>query len=128
MAFKAVNNTAGPVSLVPTLFVFGVYPCIVTDSPSSLLQQQQAYTLAKAISGFRKLKAQCGVQDAFNTWNGPDTTQSLPLALNLGNKVQIYQEKKRWTGPFKVLGIAENDITANTENSPVTFWNTHVKS
>jgi hypothetical protein len=26
MAFKAINNTAGPNSLVPTLLVFGAYP------------------------------------------------------------------------------------------------------
>lgn len=37
MAFKAVNNTAGPNGLVPTLLVFGAYLDIVTDSPLSLL-------------------------------------------------------------------------------------------
>ena len=39
MAFKAVNNTAGPDSLVPTLLVFGVYSCIITDFPTSAFQQ-----------------------------------------------------------------------------------------
>ena len=29
MAFKAINNTAGPNRLVPILLVFGVYPRIV---------------------------------------------------------------------------------------------------
>lgn len=33
MAFKAVNDTAGPDGLVPTLFVFGAYPRIVIDLP-----------------------------------------------------------------------------------------------
>ena len=31
MTFKAVNNTAGPDGLVPTLLVFRAYLCIVTD-------------------------------------------------------------------------------------------------
>ena len=29
MAFKAINNTAGPNRLVPILLVFGIYPQIV---------------------------------------------------------------------------------------------------
>ena len=40
MAFKAVNNTVGPDGLVPTLLVFGAYPCIITDSPPSASQHQ----------------------------------------------------------------------------------------
>lgn len=56
IAFKAVNYIAGPNSLILTLFVFGAYFCIVTDLPTLLLQQQQAYALAKAISKLCKLK------------------------------------------------------------------------
>ena len=33
MAVKAINNTAGPDGLVPTLLVFGAYPRIITESP-----------------------------------------------------------------------------------------------
>ena len=32
MAFKAINDIAGPNGLVSTLLVFGAYPCIVIDS------------------------------------------------------------------------------------------------
>ena len=39
MAFKAVNNTAGSDSLIPTLFIFSAYPRIVTNLPPSLSQQ-----------------------------------------------------------------------------------------
>ena len=46
------------------------------------------------MSELRKLKAQRGVQDAFNAWNGPDTIQTLPLALSLGSEIRIYREKK----------------------------------
>jgi hypothetical protein len=36
MAFKAINNSAGPDGLVPTLLVFGAYPRMIeSDAPSS---------------------------------------------------------------------------------------------
>ncbi len=38
MAFKVVNDTAGPDGLVATLLVFGAYPRIVMDSLSSTSQ------------------------------------------------------------------------------------------
>ena len=47
--------------------------------------------------------------------------------MSFGSKVRIYQEKKGWTGLFKVLGIANANITVDTGNGPVTFQNTHVK-
>ena len=127
IVFKAVNNTAGPDGLIPTLLVFSAYSRIVIDLPSSPSQQQQANALAKAMTELCKLKAQRGVQDTLNTRNGPDTIQTLTLALSLGSEVRIYQEKKGWTGPFKVLGIADADITVDTGNEPVTFRNTYVK-
>jgi hypothetical protein len=36
MAVKAVNNSAGPDGLIPTLLVFGAYPRMTNDSPPSL--------------------------------------------------------------------------------------------
>ncbi len=74
-----------------------------------------------------KLKAQQEVKNALNTRNGPDTIQTLPLALSLGSKVRIYWEKKGWIEPFKVLSITDADITVNTRNGSVTFRNTYVK-
>ena len=74
-----------------------------------------------------KLKAQRGVQDALNTQNRPNTIQTLTLTLSLGSEVRIFREKKGQTGPSKVLGIADADITIDTGNRPVTFRNTHVR-
>jgi hypothetical protein len=36
MAVKAINNTAGPNRLVPTLLVYGVYPRISNLGPPTL--------------------------------------------------------------------------------------------
>jgi hypothetical protein len=35
MAIKAINNTAGPDGLVPTLLVYGAYPRITNLDPSA---------------------------------------------------------------------------------------------
>lgn len=94
MAFKAVNNIAGPNSLVHTLFVFSANPCIVMDLPPSFSKQQWANTMAKAMSKLHKLKTRRGVQDVLNAYNDPNTIQTLLLALNLDGKVRIYQKKK----------------------------------
>ena len=73
IVFKAINDIAGPDSLIPTLLVFGAYPRIVTDSPPPASQQQRANAITKAMSELRKLKVQRGVQDALNARNSPDT-------------------------------------------------------
>lgn len=46
--------------------------------------------------------------------------------MSLGSKVWINQ-KKRWTGPFKVLSIANIDIIVDMGNGLVTFQNTHIR-
>ena len=48
MAVKAVNNTAGPNSIIPTLLVFGTYPRITKDSPTSLSVTIRAEAIRKA--------------------------------------------------------------------------------
>lgn len=47
--------------------------------------------------------------------------------MSLSSKVWIYQEKKGWIGLFKVLGIADVDITIDMRNNLVTFQNMYMK-
>jgi len=57
MAFKAINNSVGPNSLIPTLLVFGAYLRIVeSDAPNPIVIQQAA-ALKKAIEEVKKLRA-----------------------------------------------------------------------
>jgi len=57
MAFKVINNSAGPNGLIPTLLVFGAYPCIVeSDTPNPIVIQRAA-ALKKAIEEVKKLRA-----------------------------------------------------------------------
>jgi len=48
MAVKAINNSAGPDRLVPTLLVFGAYPRITNNSPPSPSIVQRAKAIRKA--------------------------------------------------------------------------------
>ena len=58
MAFKAINDTAGPDRIVPTLLVFGAYLRIVEiDSPLPLVAQR-ANAIKKAITEVQKLRAE----------------------------------------------------------------------
>ena len=45
IAVKAINNSTGPNSLVPTLLVFGAYPWITDKSPPS----PSLYTYGQAV-------------------------------------------------------------------------------
>ncbi|KAF2025958.1 hypothetical protein EK21DRAFT_103538 [Setomelanomma holmii] len=57
IAVKAVNDTARPDRLVPTLLVFGAYPRMTTESPPS----------PSMVKPLRKLSAERQVADALNT-------------------------------------------------------------
>jgi hypothetical protein len=50
MAVKAVNDTAGPDGLVPTLLVFGAYPRMMEYDPPALSIAQRAMAIRKAIT------------------------------------------------------------------------------
>ena len=67
MVFKALNDSAGPNGLVPTLLVFGAYPRLVnTDAPLPTVSQR-ANALKKVMEEIKKIQAEHQVTDALNT-------------------------------------------------------------
>jgi hypothetical protein len=64
MAIKAVNNTAGPDGLVPTLLVFSTYPRITTTDTLSLTVTKHSKAIIKAIKQIAELYAKRQVTDA----------------------------------------------------------------
>jgi hypothetical protein len=125
--YKAVNDTAGPNGLVPTLLVFGAYPRINIDSPPSAQMIRRAEASAKAMTELRKLAAARKVNDALNTRNGPDVADVGPLSLELGTEVRVYREKDGWTGPWKVLMVSPGKVTIDLPNGAADFAATHVR-
>ena len=57
MAVKAVNDTAGPNGLVPTLLVYGVYPRISNLDPSAPSIMERVAAIRKAMAEIVKLRA-----------------------------------------------------------------------
>ena len=57
MAIKAINDTAGPNKLVPTLLVYGAYPKINKLDPPAPSITDQAATIRKAMAKIVKLQA-----------------------------------------------------------------------
>ena len=57
MAVKAINNTAGPNRLVPTLLVYGAYPRISNLDPPAPSIMERAAAIRKAMAKIVKLRA-----------------------------------------------------------------------
>jgi hypothetical protein len=113
MAVKAINDTAGPDGLVPTLLVFGAYPRMTDDSPPSFSVVQRAEAIRKATSEARRALAKRQVRNALLTRNGPDTT---PLhTLPLQSKVRVWREKSGWQGPFGLIAVEGETCTVANE-------------
>ena len=77
MVVKAVNDTARPNGLVPTLLVFGTCPRISKNSPPTPTIQQRGDAIRKAMAELRKYHAERDVRDALKMRNGPDTSPTL---------------------------------------------------
>jgi hypothetical protein len=125
MAVKAINNTAGPDGLVPTLLVFGAYPHMTTESPPSPSMVKRSEAIQKATKALRKIAAERQVADALNTRNGPATEDV--LALLLQSEVLVWRESDGWNGPYKIISIDGHNVTVNMVNGPTTFRSTVVK-
>ena len=57
MAVKAVNDTAGPDGLVPTLLVYGAYPRMSNLGPPAPSITERAAIIRKAMAEIVKLQA-----------------------------------------------------------------------
>src|SRR6266487_1478112 len=69
MAVKAVNNTAGPDGLVPTLLVFSAYPRMTKLDPLAPSITARTTVVRKAMAEITKLQARKSVNDALHYRN-----------------------------------------------------------
>jgi hypothetical protein len=82
MAVKAINNTASPNGLVPTLLVYRAYLRISKLDPPTPSVTDQAAVIRKAIAEIVKLWAKQTVNNALYYHNGPNITLVYNLPLN----------------------------------------------
>ena len=130
MAFKAINDSAGPNGLIPTLLVFGAYPRMVeSDAPNPTVVKRAA-ALKKAMEEVKKLRAEHQVADALNMRNGPKTTAIHDLPLN--SPVLVWREGPTgqpgyWSSPYNLLSIENETCTIQLPHGPTNFRSTVVK-
>jgi hypothetical protein len=125
MAVKAVNDSAGPNGLVPTLLVFGAYPRLTEMDPPSPSVTKRAEAIRAATKEVRRLHAERQVQDAIAMRNGPDTRVTLDLPLQ--SNVRVWREKDGWKGPYKLLATNGETCTIDMPYGPTNFRTTAVK-
>ena len=82
MAVKAINNTAGPNRLVPTLLVYGAYLRISKLDPPTPSVIERAAIIRKVIAKIVKLRAKQTINNALYHRNGPNITLVYNLPLN----------------------------------------------
>jgi hypothetical protein len=82
MAVKAINDTASPNGLVPTLLVYRAYPRISKLDPPAPSVTDQAAAIRKAMAEIVKLRAKQTINNALYHRNGPNTTLVYNLPLN----------------------------------------------
>jgi hypothetical protein len=130
MAFKAVNDSAGPDGLIPTLLVYGAYPRMSEfDAPAPTVTQR-ATAIRKAMEELAKLKAKRKVQDALNMRNGPNTDGIHKLTLN--SDVLVWREgnvnhPKGWDGPYKLISMDGETCVVAQPRGHTPFRSTSVK-
>ncbi|EKD14469.1 hypothetical protein MBM_07190 [Drepanopeziza brunnea f. sp. 'multigermtubi' MB_m1] len=83
MAIKAINDTAGPNSLVLTLLVFNTLPKLTEQDRPAAFTQERAAAINKAIKEVRKCYAAKQVKDALKKRNSPITEHTLDLLIGL---------------------------------------------
>ncbi|KAI1002482.1 hypothetical protein K3495_g5721 [Podosphaera aphanis] len=126
MAIKAINDTAGPNGIVPTLLVFGAYPRIHSLDPPTPLIIQRATAIRKAMAEVAKIHAERNITDALRQRNGPNTLliQNTPI----GSEVIVWRiHQKKWTGPFKLLSISGEDCIIQMPHGQSKFRTTSVR-
>jgi hypothetical protein len=125
MAVKAVNDSAGPDGIVPTLLVFGAYPRMTDMDPPSPSIVKRAQAIHAATKEVRRLYAERQVNDALAMRNGPNTKPTLDLPIN--SDVRVWREKGGWKGPYKLLATNCETCTVAMPHGPANFRSTVVK-
>jgi hypothetical protein len=125
MAVKAVNDTAGPDGLVPTLLVFGAYPRLTDMSPPSPSIAARAAAIRRAMAEVRKVRAKQQVDTALGMRNGPSTLETLNLPLQA--EVKVWRENLGWKGPFVLLARDGETCTVDVDGKATNFRTVVVK-
>ena len=125
MAVKAINNTASPNRLVPTLLVYGAYLRISKLDPPTLSIIDRAAAIQKAIAKIIKLRAKQTINNALYYYNGPNITLVYNLPLN--SKVLIQRKSGKQTGSYRLLATEDETCYIQLPSGLTNFRSISVK-
>jgi hypothetical protein len=92
ITIKAVNNTAGPNGLIPTLLVFSTYPRIITTNTSFLTVTKRGKAITKAMKQITELHAKRQVTNVLRQQNSPNINNTLDVLIS--KDVLVYKKDK----------------------------------
>ena len=117
LAIKAMNDSAGPQGLVPTLSIFGVMPRIPVV-PSELPEQ---ISRMPAMHSARKEMAAVIAKDRLSTAIRANVPAAAMKNTKIVSDVFVYREnpEDKWIGPFKVLDNDDKVLRIDVKGSPM---------
>ena len=119
LAVKAVNDTAGPNGLVPTLVVFGILPrtlVVLIDLPQ---QKERIEVMRSACDEMAKAISQRRLSTALKS-NTPAATS---YDVSIGTKVLVHREVPvgKWDGPAPVRDVLGKNVFSDIKGRLVNF-------
>ncbi len=125
MAVKAVNNTASPDGLVPTLLVYRAYLRMSKLDPPAPSVTDRAAVIRKAMAEVVKLWAKQTINNALHHCNRPNTTLVHNLPLN--SEVLVWRKSGNWTGPYHLLAVEDETCCIQLLSGLTNFRSMSVK-
>ncbi len=125
MAIKAVNDTAGPDDIMPTLLVFGAFPRISQQDALATSVIAWAEAVRNAITVVCECHVACQITDALRIRNGPQTSYLIDLPIN--SDVLVQREGKGQQGPLTLLVIDRETCQIQLPNGPRSLQSTAIK-
>jgi hypothetical protein len=116
MAIKAVNDTAGPDGLVPTLLVFSTYSRMTTTDTPSLTVTKRGKAITKAIKQIAELHTKRQVTNALKQRNRLNISDTLDVLI--GEDVLVYREDKGWKGLYTLVSNNSQTCTVMLSSRP----------
>lgn len=109
LVVKAINDSIGPDSLVPTLFVFGTLPRLSLPTYQQTSPTfKRAVALRKATEKMSRHFAKRQVRNAMNVRNNPNVTAI--HTTSIGSPMIVYRhEKDKWKVQFSLFDIHAYD-------------------
>jgi Reverse transcriptase (RNA-dependent DNA polymerase) len=112
---QAINSTAGPEGLIPSLLVFGLIPRLPSPSITPLLTQQQRFKMiSSARAEYQLILARLRIRLGLHT-RPPEASSAI---YQPGDSCYVYRERlQMWTGPHVIASVDGKDVAVHIGES-----------